>query len=95
MSDHLYGGTLFDFDTTDNMAKAIEDAYRQMRISAGITQALPTGLDAQDMRILFLAIARGVIAHLAAHPEAFEVEVNLDVNGDPSHGSVTNIDSFT
>jgi len=95
MSDHLYGGTLFDFDTTDNMGKAIEDAYRQMRISAGITQPLPTGADAQDMRILFLAIARGVIAHLVAHPEAFEVEVSLDVSGDESHGSVNKIDSFT
>lgn len=95
MSDHLYGGTLFDFETTDNMAKSIEDEYRQMRISAGITQPLPGGSDAQDMRLLFLAVARGVIAHLVAHPQAFEVAVSLDISGDASHGSVTQIDSFT
>lgn len=100
MPTQLYGGTLGDFDSSDNMAKAIEDAYRAMRntsppIGAGFDQDLPTGPDAQDMRLLFLAIARGVIAYLAAHPQAFEVAVSLDLNGEPSHGSVTKVDSFT
>jgi hypothetical protein len=92
MADRLYGGTLADFETTDNMARAIENAYRQMRISAGITEPLPSGPNAQDMRLLFLAVARGVIQHLAAHPQAFEVQVALDINGQPSHGSVTQVD---
>jgi hypothetical protein len=92
MADRLYGGTLVDFDTTDNMARAIEDAYRQVRINAGITQPLPSGPNAQDMRLLFLAVARGVIQHLAAHPQAFEVRVTLDTNGHPSHGTVTQVD---
>lgn len=91
MADQLYGGTLFDFDVTDNMARAIEDAYRQMRLSAGITEPLPSGSNAADMRLLFLAIARGVIQHLAAHPEALQVKVALDINGEPSHGSVNQI----
>ena len=95
MADQLYGGTLADFDTTDNMARAIEDAYSQMRISAGITEPLPSGPNAQDMRLLFLAVARGVIQHLAAHPQAFEVQATLDINGQPSHGSVTQVDTVS
>lgn len=30
----------------------------------------------EDLRILFVAIARGVVAHLRAHPEAFSVDVS-------------------
>ena len=94
MADQLYAGTLADFDLTDNMARAIEDAYRQARIDVGITQPLPSGSNAQDMRLLFLAIARGVINHLAAHPNAFEVRVALEVNGDISDGAITQINKI-
>ena len=89
----LYGGTLSDYDSSDNMAKVIESAYSQMRISAGIADPLPSGPDAQDMRLLFLAIARGIIAYLAAHPTAFQVQVTLESNSDVSDGNVTQINT--
>ncbi len=76
MGTQLYGGTLGDFDSSDNMAKEIETAFAAMRVAAGITQPLPSGSNAQDMRIMFLAIARGVIQHLANNPSAFQVQVS-------------------
>jgi len=95
MATQLYGGTLGDFDSSDNMAKAIENAFSQMRLSAGITTPLPSGADAQDMRLLFLAVARGVIAYLAAHPHAFQVQVALESSGDLSDGQVTQINAIS
>jgi hypothetical protein len=76
----LYGGTLGDFDQVDNMAQEIETAFEYIRtaaqpVGAGITQPLPTGANAQDMRLLFVAIARGVIQHLVKNPGAFQVTV--------------------
>jgi hypothetical protein len=81
MGTELYGGTLGDFDASDNMAKEIENAFAAMRLAAGITQPLPSGSNAQDMRIMFLAIARGVIQHLANNPEAFQVRVSDGATG--------------
>jgi hypothetical protein len=72
----LYGGTLTDFDVTDNMAKEIETAYAAVRASAGITDSLPSGENAKDMRMLFLAVAVGVINHLRNNPAAFAVQVH-------------------
>jgi hypothetical protein len=90
--NQLYGGTLPDFETTDNMAREIENAFTAMRISAGITQPLPTGASANDMRIMFLAIARGVIQHLKNNPKAFAVEVT---GGSlTSDGSVTSVNTI-
>jgi hypothetical protein len=77
----LYGGALADFDPdntlaqTNNMAQEIETAFNAARASVGITQPLPSGPQAQDMRLLFLAIAHGVIQHLVKNPEAFQVTV--------------------
>ena len=85
----LYGGTLADFDTVDNMAKEIESAFAVVRAAAGITDPLPTGDNARDMRMMFLAIASGVINHLKNNPAAFVVEVQD--GGITSDGSVTSI----
>jgi hypothetical protein len=78
--NQLYGGTLGDFDSSDNMAKEIEMAFDCIRhadppVGAGIKQALPSGQNANDMRLLFIAIARGVIQHLVKNPAAFQVTV--------------------
>ena len=93
----LYGGTLADFvdpanpfPQTDNMAQEIEMAFKTVRITAGITQDLPSGPDAQDMRLLFLAIAHGVIQHLAKNPAAFHVTVQSGQI--VSQGGVTLVD---
>jgi hypothetical protein len=91
--NQLYGGTLADFDVTDNMAKEIENAFAAMRVSAGITQPLPSGANAKDMRIMFLAIARGVIQHLQNNPAAFAVEVHGDSL--TSDGNVTSVGVFS
>jgi len=74
--NQLYGGTLADFDVTDNMAREIESAFRAVRLSAGITDPLPSGPRANDMRMMFIAIATGVINHLKNNPKAFAVEVS-------------------
>jgi len=95
--NQLYGGTLADFDSTDNMAKEIEKAFAAVRIAAGITDALPTGARANDMRMMFVAIATGVINHLKNNPAAFAVEVTGDlvnqVNGNllTSDGNVKSV----
>jgi hypothetical protein len=81
MGTQLYAGTLGDFDSSDNMAKEIENAFAAMRLAAGITLPLPSGSNARDMRIMFLAIARGVIQHLANNPEAFQVQVSGGATG--------------
>ncbi len=72
--NQLYGGTLANFDSTDNMAKEIENAFAAVRLSAGITDPLPSGARANDMRMMFVAIATGVINHLKNNPKAFAVE---------------------
>ncbi len=95
--DQLYGGTLADFDSVDNMAKEIENAFVFIRAAApptgaGITQPLPTGANAQDMRLLFVAIARGVIQHLVNNPKALQVEVTGGLL--VSDGTVTSVKTF-
>lgn len=95
--NQLYCGTLADFDTSDNMAKEIENAFAFIRsqappIGAGITQSLPSGANAQDMRLLFIAIARGVIQHIVNNPQAFLVRVHGGTL--TSHGDVTSVNAI-
>jgi hypothetical protein len=73
--DYLHGGSLSDADGADTMAAEIRKALVEARCEAGITQPLPTGQNATDMNILFLAIARGVLNHLQKHPHAIQVKV--------------------
>jgi len=66
------------------MAHEIELAYTAVRNANGITEPLPSGTQANDMRMMFVAIATGVINHLKNNPEAFAVQVtgtNLTLNG--------------
>jgi hypothetical protein len=95
--NQLYGGTLADFDTSDNMAREIEAALASFRLAAppvgaGITQALPSGENANDMRLLFVAIARGVIQHLVKNPGAFQVTVESGTV--VSLGGVTSVNAL-
>jgi hypothetical protein len=69
----LYGGAIDDFD--DSMAQEIEQALNDVRAEEGM-DALPTG--DRDRRMLFIAIARGVIAHLQSNSQAFEIEYQDD-----------------
>ncbi len=66
----LYGGTINAF--ADSMAEEIEKALNQVRAEEGMS-ALPTG--DRDRRMLFIAIARGIINHLQKKQEALAVSV--------------------
>lgn len=73
-------------DITDSMAEAIEIALQQeWPLARGVP--LPTdGL--QERRILFVAIARGVLQYLKDHQHEFMNSITL--NGVPQ--SVTDVD---
>jgi|ERR1700675_1166273 len=98
--NQLYGGTLADFESTDNMAKEIENAFAAVRLSAGITDSLPKGANANDMRMMFIAIATGVINHLKNNPAALAVQVQGDLANQvqgtvlTSDGNVTSVSVF-
>ena len=69
MSNQLYGGSLDDFE--GSMAAEIEDALRDVRAEEGLDP--PPDDDAR--RMMFVAIARGVIAHLQKNEAAFRIHV--------------------
>jgi hypothetical protein len=55
-----------------------------VRNANGITEPLPSGSQADDMRMMFVAIATGVINHLKNNFAAFAVQVqggNLTLDG--------------
>lgn len=70
MTVELYGGTIGSF--ADSMAEEMEKALNQVREEEGMS-ALPTG--DRDRRMLFIAIARGVINHLQKKQEGLTVSV--------------------
>jgi hypothetical protein len=65
----LYGGSLTDFGSS--VAAEIEDALRDVRVEAG----LDPPPDDDDRRMLFIAIGRGVVAHLQKQEQAFQIRV--------------------
>ncbi len=77
--EKLYGGSLSDY--ADSMAQEIEKALDEVRSEAGLPP-LPSPADAdptdlQNRRVLFIAIARGLIRHLQTKNEAFEIKVSV------------------
>jgi hypothetical protein len=69
----LYGGSFENY--AGSMAQAIETALNDLRQERGL-DPLPAG--DLDRQILFIAIARGVINHLKANEQAFNVAFNVD-----------------
>lgn len=65
----IRGGTRTDY--AGSMAEAIEQALDAVRTEYGF-DPLPSEGRA-DRRMLFLAIARGVVSHLAANDDAFVI----------------------
>jgi hypothetical protein len=66
----------------NSMAEAIEQAFLDEWRFVMKDQPPPKQTD--QMKLLFVAVARGVVAHLAAHPEAFKYGFStssLTVNG--------------
>lgn len=69
--NQLYGGTIAAF--ADSMAEEIELAYNAVLAENG-KKPLPAA-DAADRRMLFIAIARGVINHLQKKQKAVTVKL--------------------
>jgi hypothetical protein len=66
----LYGGSLTDF--AGSLADEIEEALRDVRLEAGLD---PPPQD-EDARMLFIAIGRGVVAHLKKNEQSFAIHVD-------------------
>ncbi len=79
----LYSGKLDAF--AGSMAEEIENAYNQVLGEAGKDKLGDSGQ--QDRRILFIAIARGVINHLVKHQGAITVRLPAS----PANQTVTAI----
>jgi hypothetical protein len=76
MPAQLYAGQLATFDVEDSMARSIEQALTSLM---GPLPSAPETL-VNDRRILFLAIARGVINHLKLQENAFRIEFDVGVH---------------
>lgn len=68
----------FDPAFLNSMASAIESELNTLMVNDGLP---PLSMDAadrsvRDRRRLIVAIARGVVAHLAANPGAFKLATN-------------------
>src|SRR3954451_21803191 len=78
MADELHAGTqVFSSPAADTMAAAIErELIALMTTGPDGLEAPPTEntRETRQRRLLFAAIARGVIAHLEGHAEALAVE---------------------
>ncbi len=83
----LRAGRLADF--SDSMAEAIETALQEEWQAAKGT-ALPT-IGQDDRRLLFVAIARGVLQYLKTHEDEILTNITL-VDGGVFSPQVTNLD---
>ncbi len=81
----LYGGKVDGF--ADSMAEDMEKALNQVREEQDMVE-LPIG--DKDRRMLFIAIARGVINHLEKKQEAFTIIAD-NGNAGHEHGGFTEI----
>jgi hypothetical protein len=85
MATKLTGGSTV-FSTAENsMGAAIERQLNELLANAGL-DTLPTSdsQEARDRRRMFAAIARGVIEHLAANPDALRVVITQAPGGNTS-----------
>lgn len=73
---------------TGSMAEAIEKAFQTAW--PGLMDGDVPG-STPDMKLLFIAIAQGVVEHLKGHADSFKVEVDLS-GGIKAYGRVNRID---
>lgn len=85
----LRAGTLQETEFAGSMAEAMEDALGQEWFNLKSTPLPAQGQD--DRRLLFVAIAQGVVSYLTANADAFNVAVTTTQTGDliDSTGTVT------
>jgi hypothetical protein len=72
----LYGGAMDDFEAS--LAAEIEDALHDVRLEEGLDPPIAD----DDRRMLFIAIGRGVIAHLQKNETAFRIHVGATLPQD-------------
>ena len=87
MADMLTGGGTVFTSAENSMAAAIERQLNRLLVNPLPFEDSP---EAQDRRRMFAAIARGVIEHLAANPDALKIEITHAPGGnvDQYHGRV-------
>jgi len=85
----LKAGTIDDPSNSNSMAQAMEDAFVAQWPFVMGDRDLPA--DRQQMRLMFVAVAQGVVEHLKSNPDAFKVEVRL-TGGGTATGEVTEIE---
>ncbi len=82
MTDHIKPGAMggaseagMPTEFADSMAAAIEAAFNSILAAEGKQTFDPNdnSRQARDRRMLFVAIAQGVVGHLAAHQAALEI----------------------
>ena len=74
MANKLRGGGTVFASSENSMGAAIERQLNDLLAEAGMATLPTTNTpEARDRRRMFAAIARGVIEHLAANPEALKI----------------------
>lgn len=87
----LKAGSLTGTGYTDSMASAMETAFKNEWPTLMGDTPLPASND--QMKLMFIAIAQGVITHLQLHCDAFAVKItNGYAVGDT--GNVTDISTI-
>ncbi len=84
MPTQLYAGRLAQFDVEDSMARSIENALVQL---LGPLPSAPPEL-VNDRRVLFIAIARGVINHLESREAALRIEFDVGFTHVSTHPNI-------
>jgi hypothetical protein len=69
----LKAGTKADYG--GSMAEAIENSFKEAWPTLMGDLPMPEGND--QSKLIFIAVAQGVVKHLVAHPEAFKITVNF------------------
>lgn len=70
----LRPGGLDDDEWRGSMAQAMMEAYKRLRQQRG----LPMVPEGPQSKLLFLAIAQGLVEHLEDNQEAFDVTINVE-----------------
>jgi 2C-methyl-D-erythritol 2,4-cyclodiphosphate synthase len=87
----LKAGSLSGTGYADSMASAMEDAFKNEWPAVMGDIALPASND--QMKLMFIAIAQGVITHLQQHCDAFTISIT-NGNAVGSTGNVTGISAI-
>ena len=84
----LKAGTIDNL--SNSMALAMENAFVDQWPKVMGDLELP--VDRQQMRLMFVAVAQGVVEHLRNNPDAFKVQVTLSPGESTADGEVTAIE---